>query len=235
MEEKTNLDNFYDDEPAKDNAEENASTYNPNNLEYKSKIYERSQFLSKMMFILFILFIPNLVSSTLTKFEVAPIISLVGSILGLGVSVVTIVVFVLMSKYEKSYLYSLIALAANVVFGALGAFVPAMKGSIGLLILISLLDSAAAILTAYFEFKGHELVTATVDPYLAEKWSKLFKWDVICVASVFVGTIFVATLILAILGLIVVVGAAIGAVVLGILKIIYLYESSQALKLFTVK
>ncbi|MBQ8390684.1 MAG: hypothetical protein IJX52_06875 [Oscillibacter sp.] len=86
----------------------------------------------------------------------------------------------------------------------------------------------AALAGVYREYLGHSEMLEGVDGELAEKWRKLWKWYIISFA-VTIGGIF-AALISPVLAIFVVLGGAIAAVVVSILKLVYLYRTAKVFR-----
>ena len=78
---------------------------------------------------------------------------------------------------------------------------------------------------AYQEFYAHAEVLEELDPELAGKWRLLWKWWIGLLLGLF-GCIFLA-LISAILGLLAMLADAIGLLVVGIVKLVYLYWTAK--------
>ena len=64
-----------------------------------------------------------------------------------------------------------------------------------------------------------------IDDELSEKWGALWRWEIGCYGALVGGTLLVA--IAPVLGLIVMFAAATGLLVLGILKLIYVYRTAK--------
>ena len=75
------------------------------------------------------------------------------------------------------------------------------------------------------EYMGHSEVLAGVDDGLAVKWGTLWKWYI----GLFLGLLgcIVVLLIFPVLGALAMLGAVIGLVVVGILKLVYLYRTAK--------
>lgn len=78
---------------------------------------------------------------------------------------------------------------------------------------------------AYQEFYAHAEVLEELDPELAGKWRLLWKWWIGLLLGL-LGCIFLA-LISAILGLLAMLADAIGLLVVGIVKLVYLYRTAK--------
>ena len=72
---------------------------------------------------------------------------------------------------------------------------------------------------------AHSAVLSGVDNELSQKWEVLWKWYIALLQGTF-GCLFVA-LILPILGAIAALGCSVGSIVVGILKLVYLYRTAK--------
>ncbi|MFR6094486.1 MAG: hypothetical protein ACLUIW_03305 [Dysosmobacter welbionis] len=98
----------------------------------------------------------------------------------------------------------------------------------GELAVVAALPAGHAVLelcAAYQEFYAHAEVLEELDPELAGKWRLLWKWWIGLLLGLF-GCIFLA-LISAILGLLAILADAIGLLVVGIVKLVYLYRTAK--------
>jgi hypothetical protein len=89
-----------------------------------------------------------------------------------------------------------------------------------------------ALVGEYNEYMGHSAVLTGVDNELSEKWEVLWKWYIGLFLGMF-GCILLM-LIIPILGAIALIGAAIGLVVVGILKLVYLYRTAKLFREYPV-
>ena len=82
-----------------------------------------------------------------------------------------------------------------------------------------------ALVGEYNEYVAHSAVLSGVDNELSQKWEVLWKWYIGLLLGTF-GCLFVA-LILPILGAIAALGCSVGSIVVGILKLVYLYRTAK--------
>ena len=100
-------------------------------------------------------------------------------------------------------------------------------------ILIFMIPAAiVAIVGEYNEYMAHSAVLSGVDNELSEKWEVLWKWYIGLFLGMF-GCIIVM-LIIPILGAIAIIGCAIGTIVVGILKLVYLYRTAKIFREYPV-
>ena len=120
-----------------------------------------------------------------------------------------------------------IALAISLIGGLIGnvLLLPAIPEGNWLWWLLSLPVMVLELCAAYQEFYAHAEVLEELDPELAGKWRLLWKWWIGLLLGLF-GCIFLA-LISAILGLLAMLADAIGLLVVGIVKLVYLYRTAK--------
>ena len=82
----------------------------------------------------------------------------------------------------------------------------------------------------YYEFMGHTDVLCDVDTVLSDKWFNLWKWYLGTFLCIISGT--VLAVILPLIGLLVVLAATVGTLVVNVLKIVYLYKTAKAFRTF---
>jgi hypothetical protein len=92
-------------------------------------------------------------------------------------------------------------------------------------LLISIPAAIVTLIGDYHEYTGHSIVLSDVDYELSEKWSSLWVWY-IGMHGALLGSLMLVV-IAPVLGLLVTFGAAIGLIVIGILKLVYLYRTAK--------
>ncbi len=99
---------------------------------------------------------------------------------------------------------------------------------------MSLLSIPAAVLmllSIHREYTAHALVLSKVDRNLSAKWCLLWKWYIVFLCGI-VGATFM-TIIVPLLGALIMLGCAIGSIVVEILKLIYLYQTANRFQKYT--
>lgn len=156
----------------------------------------------------------------------APGVYMAGIILGGVCSITYSVILFKLLKVEDQYLTAGICTLISGVLGFLvGVFFGEAKSSAESLIL-TLPAAIVALTGVYHEFKAHSLVLYNVDDELSEDWSILWKWYIGCLIGMIGGAFLTA--IVPIIGVIVVLGATIGSIIVDIKKMVYLYRTSKA-------
>lgn len=193
----------------------------------------------KWLWIYFWMLIPSLIASFMTNntiVQALPGLKFPGEILGILVSAVQCVLLFLLSKEEKNYGYAAWVVVGTLALDVLAMLVPveSVTGAPRLLaVLLSvLLMVGLAALTAgsvYFESKANQAVLTGVDDALAEKWQKLWKRYCVIVAVALAGALMfmVQNAFLSSIGALAMLAAAIGLIVVGIQRLIYLYKTAE--------
>ena len=187
----------------------------------------------KWLWIYFWMLIPNFIAAFMTNnsvVQVLPGLKFPGEILSILVSVAQCVLLFLLAKEEKNYGYAAWAVVGLVVIGAVT--LPLSEEALrDLPVLSALLLMGAAVLEAavvFYECKGSMTVLIGVDDSLAEKWQKLWKRYWVVVAVLLVGSLvaMMQSVFMAVIGLLAMLVAAIGLIVVGTQRLIYLYKTA---------
>ena len=83
----------------------------------------------------------------------------------------------------------------------------------------------------YQEYMGHSELLWDVDVELSDKWHKLWKWYIGCFLALLASIVVI--LLSPILGLLVTLAAAIGILVVLIVKLVYLYRTAMLFRCWT--
>lgn len=188
----------------------------------------------KWLWIYFWMLIPNFIAAFMTNnsvVQVLPGLKFPGEILSILVSVAQCVLLFLLAKEEKNYGYAAWAVVGLVVIGAVT--LPLSEEALrDLPVLSALLLMGAAVLEAavvFYECKGSMTVLIGVDDSLAGKWQKLWKRYWVVVAVLLVGSLvaMMQSVFMAVIGLLAMLVAAIGLIVVGTQRLIYLYKTAK--------
>ena len=117
------------------------------------------------------------------------------------------------------------------IAGAIGALTAIVNGGsegAGWMLIFTIPAAIVALVGEYNEYMAHSAVLTGVDNVLSDKWEVLWKWYIGLFLGVF-GSILVM-LIIPVLGAIAVIGCTIGTVVVGILKLVYLYRTAKTFR-----
>ena len=204
--------------------------------ERKAAIARRAPILGKWLWILFWLIIPSEIAGLMTNqtvINMVPVLYIPGLVLEVTVLTFYGVILLKLASEEERYrtagICSLIANGASVLVACLsgGGETPPWT------LLISLPAAIVSFVGMYNECMAHSAVLTGVDNEQAEKWEKLWKWYIGLFAAM-IGSI-VVMLLLPLLGAIVILASAIGVLVIGIVKLVYLYRTAQIFRDFTAQ
>ncbi len=190
----------------------------------------RAPVLSRWLSILFWLVIPSTIAGILTADAIAqaiPALKLPGQILSFLCNLAYGGILLWLSREQYRYspagfciaLSGLLTLVSNIAFGA---------NNQGWSLVISICAAIITLVGEYNEFMGHAGILADADGELSEKWEKLWKWQIGITLTILGSTILVglAPLLVAL----VLLAACIGAIVVSILKLVYLYRTAAAFR-----
>jgi hypothetical protein len=188
----------------------------------------RISVLGKWIWPLFWLIIPRLIASLMTNENIAgsiPSAFILGQILSAACSFVYGFILIKLALEEDRYKTAGIC---TLIGGTASVLIACISGSADTPVWTLLISIPAAIVTLigdYHEYTGHSIVLSDVDYELSEKWSSLWVWY-IGMHGALLGSLMLVV-IAPVLGLLVTFGAAIGLIVIGILKLVYLYRTAK--------
>lgn len=194
----------------------------------KAAIAKRAPILGKWLWIIFWLIIPSTIASLMTHdtiVEYLPGLFLPGQILSAVCSLTYGLILIKLASEEDRYKTAGICV---LVCGAVSAVVALISGVGEVVTWTLVLTLPAAVVSfvgEYNEYMAHSAVLTGVDNELSEKWEQLWKWH-IGLFGVMIGSILVMVII-PILGALAILGAAIGTVVVSVLKLVYLYRTAK--------
>lgn len=188
----------------------------------------------KWLWIYFWMLIPSLISSFMTNntiVQVLPGLKFPGEILDTLVGIAECVLLFLLSKEEEIYGYAAWIRAVLVVIGVAMLPVPDdfLAGSQLLSALVLIVTMALGAASIYYECEANQTVLNGVDDALAEKWQKLWKRYWVVLVVLLAGTLvaMMQSVFTAVVGLLAVLAASIGTIVVSIQRLIYLYNTAK--------
>lgn len=194
----------------------------------KAAIAKRAPILGKWLWIIFWLIIPSTIGSLManeTTSEILPGLFMPGQIINAICSLTYGAILLKLGSEEDRYhtagICALIAGAANAVTAIVNG---ASEGATWILIL-TIPAAIVALVGEYNEYMGHSAVLSGVDNELSEKWETLWKWYIGLFLGMF-GCI-ILMLIISVLGALALIGAAIGILVVSVMKLVYLYRTAK--------
>lgn len=184
----------------------------------------RAAVLAKWMKPLFWLVVPSAIASILANDTVAnllPGVKAPGQYLQVIVTLAYGIILICMQSCTRGYFTAGICTLAAALADAIAI---AAGGGTGTL-LITIPAAAAALYGEYKESTSHGEMLSGSDSELAEKWALYWKWYIGLTIGTFVGIFLI--LLVPVLGALVTLAAAIGMIVISILKLIYLYRTMK--------
>ena len=194
-----------------------------------SLLAHRAEVLGKWIWYLFLLVIPNTIGSVMTQ----------ESIWGAGSAMITIGNLL---QNACSLAYGAILLKAAVeeekyrtagscilIVALVGLVTSAIPDNAGLRVFINIPLVIVSMYGKYSEYMGHASALTDVDDELSAKWEKLWVWDIGVGIGLFCSAIFI---LVPLIGILLVLGFAIGIIVVSILKLVYLYQTAKAFREF---
>ena len=201
----------------------------------KAAIAKRAPVLGKWLWIIFWLIIPSTIGSIMaheTTAKILPGLVMPGQIINAICSLTYGAILLKLGSEEDRYRTAgICALIAGGVSAVVAIITVAAEEATWTL-LFTLPAAVVAMVGEYNEYMAHSAVLSGVDNELSEKWEVLWKWYI----GLFLGMIgcILLMLIAPVLGAIVILGCAIGTVVVGILKLVYLYRTAKIFREYPV-
>ncbi len=219
----------------RDRMPENRKKKNEAERQRKAAIAKRAPVLGKWLWILFWLIIPSTIASLMandTAAEFFPVLYMPGQILKAIVSAGYGLILLKLSPEEDRYRTAgLCGLVACVV--SLGvAIITGTAEEPTWTLVITLPASIVTLVGEYNEYTAHAAVLTGVDNALSEKWEKLWKWHIGLLGAM-LGSLLLL-IIVPFLGVLLILGAAIGVIVASILKLVYLYQTANRFRGYPV-
>lgn len=194
----------------------------------KAAIAKRAPVLGKWLWVLFWLIVPSTIAGLMTQdsvIEFAPALYISGQILNAIVSVAYGLILMKLASEEDRYRTAgICALVAGGV-SVLLAFITGTAATPTWTLLFSIPAAIVSLVGEYNEYMAHSTVLTGVDDALSEKWEKLWKWYIGLFCAMFSSLL--VMIIIPLLGALVILVAAIGVIVVSILKLVYLYRTAK--------
>lgn len=217
----------------KDGAPEARLQNQVQHIEHQKAIWQRATVLTKWLWILFWLFIPDFISGIITNENVVvwlPWLEIPGIILGVVSLVIYGVALLKIAPVNHRFQRAGICCLATVTLNVVLYFIDAANmQNVG--VLLALISLGIPFYGEYSEYMGYAEILSDVDQGLSQKWSNLWKLFLASLIGAPI-TIVITALhsILWLLALIVILVAVIAA---GILKLVYLYRTAALFREIT--
>lgn len=195
---------------------------------YFGVISPYASMLGKWIFILLLLIVPSLVASVMTSdsmVSLIPSIELPGIIVGIVSELIYGLVLLKLATANSSYkMAGILYIVVQII--AIGCYV-IEEVSIWSTVL-SLVMAVVALISEYCEINAHSAVLTDIDDDLAAKWNCLWYWNIAMITALIIGTLLI--FVMAALGVLLVLASVIMSIVIGILKLVYLYRTANMFK-----
>jgi len=205
----------------------------------KAEMAKQAPLLGKWLWIVFWLILPSSVASVLTNqtlVQYVPSLYLPGQILNAVCCAVYGISLLKLASVEGAYKKAGICI---LIAGSVSAVVAIAVGISGAVeaptwtLLLTIPAAIVAFVGEYYSFCAYAAVLDGVEQELSEQWRKLWKWYIGLFLGMF-GSI-VIMLILPVIGVLALLAAAIGILVVGIKKLVYLYRTAKIFREFSVQ
>lgn len=186
-------------------------------LEYQQSLREKGAVMAKWLWVLFWLFVPSTIASVLGDW--VPSLRTVTTVVSMACLLIYGAVLLKLASQEQNYRTAGILTLVSAAGCVLALLIENQIAASFLVIILCVLD----LLSSYYEFTAHADVLEGVDNLLSEQWRKLWKWMIGATIAMVLGVIFL----IIVIGALVVLAATIALLVIGILKLVYLYRTAQ--------
>ena len=201
---------------------------------YEAAILQRAPLLGKWLWVMFWIII---VYNVIHLFTNESVIKLIPQLYWPGILIGTLctaaigLIFLLLSGTDDHYriagIYTVISAGVQIMNG----FFSGMEADAGWTLLISIPALIVTFIGKYHQFVGHETVLTGVDNRLADNWINLWKWYLITF-GVTMGSLLLV-FVVPVIAVLLTLAGAIGAFVVGILEIVYLYKTASCFRNYT--
>lgn len=186
----------------------------------------RAAFFSKWLWPLFWLVIPSTIASIMTHDTITkyfPDLYLPGSVLQAVTTIAYGAILLQLSKEEDMYrLPGFFRMAS----GALGGIFAVFLGmSLSEALIVAIPTAIINLYGEYMELSAHSNILNNIDGKLSDHWMLLWKWTIGLYGATLGSVLLVR--IIPILGLWVILAALVGLLVVGVLKLVYLYKTAS--------
>ena len=192
---------------------------------WQEMMERKAAFFGKWMWILFLMIIPNAIHAIMTLdfvIEMFPQMDSLGRLFGLGCSIAGGFILIKMSEKESQYQ---IAGIFMIITNVINTMIELFEVSDGWTLFILLPTMVLGLIATYNEYMAHASVMSGIDDTMSKKWSALWTWYVRMLLC-FGGSI-VLMLMIPLVGVVALLGATVGIVVVSIARMVYLYRSAN--------
>ena len=202
--------------------------------ERKKQLDENAPVLGKWLWVLFWLFIPSELGALMTNdsvIQVFPALELPGYLITVAVGLAYALVLWRLTAVGRRYRIAAVCALATMGSGLLTLAGFSQESAAWWLLSLPLM--AVELVGVYQEFNAHAEALDGVDDELAEKWRKLWKWNIGLLGALFCCLFLV--LVSGLLGALVLIAVSIAIVVVAVLKLVYLYRTAQVFRRYAAQ
>lgn len=206
-------------------------------IDVEEILAKKASFLSKWLFVLFIiailvLFVDNLDNAEI-MIRLPYLIRICIRVLNLATSLFYCIIFFILSTKNNHYRITGIGYLLLMIYDIINMLIK--DDTTVLTFFLALIALIITFVARYHEYKGHSEILYGVDEKLSDRWCKLWKWYIYIIIAMFGGMILtvIPILIVMLVGSLLLIASAIGMFVIGIIQIVYLYMTSAALKTYS--
>lgn len=189
---------------------------------------------SKYFWILFWLFVPYILAGVLSDEywkAYVPFLKYIGETLSIICGLAVAYCCFKLSEQCNKYIYAAYLGIITTVTAIIRLIVPSFTKISMVMIPIVIIYMIIKLLTEYFEYKGHQLITAEVDEKLTKRWHKLLIWNMIFSCMYIIGAILVLFEATITIGSMLSMFSPLVLGLLQLLRIWYLYNTAQLFSL----
>ena len=194
---------------------------------------KRAPIFGRWLWALFWLIVPNAVAvfaATIGTKASIPALSIFGQVLNAICTLASGAILIRLSFEEERYRTAGICVLLSSVIGAV-QYIPGISGILAWILLLSIASGVISIYGISKEVAAHSAVVVDLDSELAEKWSKFFvrflQLSAATVGSALLMLIFPS------IGALCTIAVSIGLLVIGALKLVYLYRTARLFRKYT--
>lgn len=199
----------------------------------KQATAKRARILGKWLWILFWLIVPSTVADLMTSevfMGAVPGVNMAGQILKAVCSLAYGILLLKVASEEDRYRTAGICTLAGAGISGLVAGFSGGAATQPWTLILTVPAAVIGLVGQYHEFMAHGTVLREIDNDLSGKWEVLWKWYIGLYLGMF-GCIVVSVL-MPLLGAIALLATGIGVLVVGILKLVYLYRTAKTCRAY---
>jgi len=194
------------------------------------EFYRNAPILAKWVWILFLLILPEIAAGLFggdILSTAVPVLGMVGKALqfltGAAYGAILLRLSAIEGRFRPAGWCCLIGAFYSAVSPFVNAAVPSLDSVLGIA------SSICVLVGEYNEFTGYAAEVHGVDPFLAESWERLWKWNI----GLIIGMLAALVLVLFTPGLaaLLLIAALIGTIAVKIMKSVYLYRTASLYRL----